>query len=322
MFEFSSSTIRPPTRLPTSGAELAAADTRVEFRRHDSNRGHIATYNEGLEWVSGDYTLLLSADDLLTPGALDRATALLDAHRNLGFVYGRVITFHSDDGPSLPQCRSGRDGWSIVPGQDWLQSICAEGDNFVVSPEIVVRTELLRKLGGYRADLPHTADMELWMRLAAHSAVGFLESEQAYYRLHGTNMSEHYNARHEKQYRRPKRVDYMQRKAAYDALFEGQGDHLAEKEQLRRLATKGLAWNAFWTGHKAFERGDAADCDEQLGIAQSFLPEIVDSREWARLGWKRRMGPRAWSLAKILVQAIRRGHIQPARPTQFATLST
>src|SRR6185295_4629726 len=41
------------------GGALARADGRVEFRRHDKNRGHIATYNEGLAWARGDYTVLL-----------------------------------------------------------------------------------------------------------------------------------------------------------------------------------------------------------------------------------------------------------------------
>src|SRR5689334_1546671 len=53
---------------------------RVEYRRHEKNQGHIATYNEGIEWVSGDYVLLLSADDMLIQGALARATRLMDAH--------------------------------------------------------------------------------------------------------------------------------------------------------------------------------------------------------------------------------------------------
>src|SRR5437879_6166396 len=62
-------------------AGLAAGDDRVGFRRHATNRGHIATYNEGLlGWAEGDYALLLSADDVLTPGALGRATRLMDAH--------------------------------------------------------------------------------------------------------------------------------------------------------------------------------------------------------------------------------------------------
>ena len=54
---------------PEVGDALARADGRVEFRRHDRNRGHIATYNEGLAWARGDYTVLLSADDLLAGGA-------------------------------------------------------------------------------------------------------------------------------------------------------------------------------------------------------------------------------------------------------------
>src|SRR5947209_17315201 len=59
---------------PTVASKLAT-DSRVEVRRHERNVGHIATYNEGLEWVRADYTVLISADDLLTPGALARAVA-------------------------------------------------------------------------------------------------------------------------------------------------------------------------------------------------------------------------------------------------------
>src|SRR5580765_4204220 len=54
-----------PDDTPSVAARLTAQDPRVEYRRHTANRGHIATYNEGLEWASGDYVLLLSADDLL-----------------------------------------------------------------------------------------------------------------------------------------------------------------------------------------------------------------------------------------------------------------
>ena len=61
----------------------------MEVAVHATNRGHIATYNEGLlEWADGDYSVLMSADDRLTPGALRRATDLLDAHPGVGFVYG------------------------------------------------------------------------------------------------------------------------------------------------------------------------------------------------------------------------------------------
>src|SRR4051812_11331027 len=60
---------------------LAAEHDRVEARVHEVNKSHIATYNEGLlEWADGDYSVLISADDLLAPGALKRATDVMEAN--------------------------------------------------------------------------------------------------------------------------------------------------------------------------------------------------------------------------------------------------
>src|SRR6516164_9433107 len=62
---------------PDNTAEVASAlareDSRVTVIRHSTNKGHINTYNEGIEWASADYMLLLPADDYLLPGALRRA---------------------------------------------------------------------------------------------------------------------------------------------------------------------------------------------------------------------------------------------------------
>ena len=41
------------------GEALAASDARVSFISHPKNRGHIKTYNEGIDWLELDYFLLL-----------------------------------------------------------------------------------------------------------------------------------------------------------------------------------------------------------------------------------------------------------------------
>ena len=64
-------------------SSLAAGDERVRVIVHGQNVGHIATYNEGLASVAGDYVVLLSADDMLTPGALAGATSLMEARPNV-----------------------------------------------------------------------------------------------------------------------------------------------------------------------------------------------------------------------------------------------
>src|SRR3974390_1201236 len=82
-----------------------AVDPRVTFRRHEVNKGHIATYNEGLEWASADYLALVSADDLLTSGALRRAAEALESQPSAGFLYGRSLYFVTND--EMPTARTG-----------------------------------------------------------------------------------------------------------------------------------------------------------------------------------------------------------------------
>ena len=96
--------------------KIAARDPRVEVAVHAANKGNIATFNEGLlEWADGDYCVLMSADDRLTPGALRRARDLLDAHPSVGFVYGHPLWIM--DGAPLPAARTRVRGWSVWSGQ-------------------------------------------------------------------------------------------------------------------------------------------------------------------------------------------------------------
>src|SRR5207253_8052097 len=90
-----------PDNTAEVAAELVREDPRVSFIRHIENKGHINTYNEGIEWASADYMLLLSADDYLLPGALSRATGLMEAHPEVGFTFGKAIEL-SDSGNEIP----------------------------------------------------------------------------------------------------------------------------------------------------------------------------------------------------------------------------
>ncbi len=140
-----------PDNTPDVCAELASMDHRVEYLRHKQNQGHIATYNEGLlDWSSSDYSLLLSADDALAPGALSRATQLMERHRDVGMTcgIGRIIY---DDESYSPTNETFSNKYRIVLGSDFLQRCFTKG-NPVCTPTAVVRTELQQHLGGYRAD--------------------------------------------------------------------------------------------------------------------------------------------------------------------------
>ena len=182
-----------PDNAHEVGAELAREDLRVTLVRHQVNKGHIATYNEGIDWVSADYMLLLSADDYLLPGALERAATLLDAHSEVGFVFGRAVELNADGTRTETEPVAGKAGTSPALVLTGIQFIELTGPrNIVPTPTAVVRTALQKRVGGYCIELPHAGDMEMWLRLAANASVGILEALQAVYRRHAVNMSHAY----------------------------------------------------------------------------------------------------------------------------------
>lgn len=176
------------------GQRLASEDPRVEFRRHEKNQGHIATYNEGLlGWAKADFCLLLSADDSLAPGAFQRALKLFEKSEDVGLVFGMARITTRDDAFQFP-AENDFTSAQIRPGEAFLKYCCESTINPVPTATAIVRTALQHRLGGYRKDLPHTGDLEMWMRFALNGSIGIVRSVQAEYRQHGANMSLSYYA--------------------------------------------------------------------------------------------------------------------------------
>lgn len=287
---------------PDASAEvarhLARSDRRVTARIHAANRGHIATYNEGLDWCDAKYAVVLSADDMLTPGSLARATALLEAHPEVGFVYGRALSWQ--DGAAPPTMRTGRVHWRIHSGPDWLRRRFAVGEGSIVTPEVVVRTALQHRIGGYDASLPHAGDIEMWMRFALHADVGFLRgADQAFYRVHATNMSKGYFADHGI-------ADLRQRLAAYlSAVCHSQAlpAHARAASGWEALARRALARQALQRAARLYDRGlvDPTNVDELVGFAAEALPGYRHLPEWHTLRLRQRLGARRAALLGPLV---------------------
>jgi glycosyltransferase involved in cell wall biosynthesis len=284
---------------------IAAEDRRVEVIAHGVNMGHIRTYNEGIDRVTAEYMLLLSADDLLAPGALARAIRLLEENPRVGFVYGRAIKF-SDDAEAVAEPRGIKQ--SIWSGLDFIGEICARPECPVPTATAVVRTSVQRRIGGYRPELPHTGDFEMWLRFAANGDVGVLDAVQAFTRIHGGNMRNAYIA--------DRMIgDYLQRYEALRTFFLGDWPALAGRGGLPALAYRRLAEDVLWDCARAFEEGAAEDADRLAQLARRIDPTIARSASWRKLTLKKAVGARAWrALAPLLTGARRLLSDRPASP--------
>jgi len=279
--------------------QLAAGHRRVDVLVHEENMGHIATYNDGLGRVEGDYVVLLSADDMLTPGSLGRATALMERYPNVAFTYGWAQSFV--DRPPIPRTKAS--SWTVWPGREWLRHLYRSGRNVVTSPEVVMRRDVMARLGGYDPGLPHAADFESWMRAATLGDVGRVNgTDQAFYRAHGANM-------HVTEYA-GMLVDLRERLACFERIDPGAPGARHGHPTLGDGARQALAREALRLGWQAIDSGGVhagASVDEFSAFAVATWPEITRTLLWR--GLQQRRQRRAGALELAAARQYRRARV-------------
>ncbi|MFJ5486999.1 glycosyltransferase family 2 protein, partial [Hansschlegelia beijingensis] len=171
---------------------LAASDPRVEALIHEKNRGHIATYNEGIDWAESPFFLSLSADDYLAPFALERAATIMGDEPQVVMTFGACVNYFEGEPPPDFAGATPDGNWRVWSGRDFIELHCARVRNLVPTPTAIVRTATQKAIGGYLPALPHAGDLEMWLRFAAYGAIAETQSPQAVYRIHGSNMSAGY----------------------------------------------------------------------------------------------------------------------------------
>jgi glycosyltransferase involved in cell wall biosynthesis len=257
--------------------ELAERYREVSLVRHDRNIGHIATYNEGLSTEDSDYLVLLSADDMLAPGALRRATGLMEAHPSVGLAYGNPQVF--TDVPQLADSRF--NSWSVWRGDRWIGAQFKRGLSLIYGPEAVVRTSVHHAAGYYRPELPHSGDLELWLRIAAISDVGRVNGpDQAFRRVHAASMMQsNYGTVVE---------DLVRRDDAYESFLASAGEHLSNADELRSTIRRRMSQEALGWACSVLASGFGApdDLDRAIAFATDIYPGYSSLRVWRELQYR------------------------------------
>jgi hypothetical protein len=222
----------------------------------------------------------------------------MDTNPEVGFSFGNVIEL-SERGAETPTrsiIRAANDAHTrILKGSEFIE--LSGSDNLVPTCSAVVRTDLQKRLGGYRNELPHTGDMEMWLRFAAHASVGFIPACQGVYRQHRGNMSTVYYSianGHVLYAKNGRLADLRQRKSALDYFAKHCRDLASQRVHLCSRLYRRLAELAVSHASSAFNDGEIGESSQLSGFALAVCPEIKRSSAWIKLACKRRMGARTW----------------------------
>lgn len=145
-----------------------------------TNQGVCHAMNAGLAVARGQYFCWGGHDDVFLPDRIRLHVEFLDQNPDYAACYSNVEYIDGEDRHlgygKRRHLRSGR----ILKDLFWR--------NFIPAPASMVRTSLLREIGGFDADYI-VEDYPLWLTLAEKYPIGFFDAVVTQYRLHGSNMS-------------------------------------------------------------------------------------------------------------------------------------
>ena len=155
------------------------ADPRLRIVRHERSLGVAQARNAGIAAARGEWVAFLDDDDLWAPDKLRRQ---LDAAREAtaGFAYGGVVSVSEEGVVNYP---------FVLPDPDaLLDELLARSCLPAGCSNVIARTDLVRRLGGFDEHLFQLADWDLWIRLAHESRAAACPDILVAYLEHAENM--------------------------------------------------------------------------------------------------------------------------------------
>ena len=145
------------------------------------NGGVSKARNIGIKASKGDFIAFLDADDLYQKTNIEEKIVFLQQHPSLALVHSFEEVFDSES-KQIIEIAKGKKG-------KVLNTLLSLKEKVIHSPSsVVIRRELLDKIGGFNEKLSTSADWEFWVRSAKQSSFGMLPKALTKYRIHDAQM--------------------------------------------------------------------------------------------------------------------------------------
>ena len=180
-------------KTANSVTEFSILDERIRLIQQKNAGAQIAR-NNAFSASTGEYVVILDADDCLLPEKISKQVSLLDANPEYGLVYGD--TWHCDEKLNHICLESKK-----YPGQHVIGDVFDKiilGNIFAVHSAMVRRICLL-EVGLHDINPELIGDWDLWVRVADKYSFLYHPDPVAEYRLHPSMSAQRYSA--EKQFR-------------------------------------------------------------------------------------------------------------------------
>ncbi len=151
------------------------AEQNVNYIAHEAVKGACAARNSGLARAQGEFIGFLDDDDEWLPNKIEeQLKAFTD--ENIGFVYCSNLLYYEDKKTEIKVKTCKAEGYIFE------QLILG---NFVGSTSFpLLRTSMLREIGGFDEKVPSAQDWDVWLRMSQRYKVAFVDKPLVRYYSH------------------------------------------------------------------------------------------------------------------------------------------
>lgn len=172
----------------------------VKYNKIENSGGPAKPRNVGIDLASGEVIFLFDSDDIALPNKFINAMNVFDNEPSVGMVTTNFSIVDSeaknvirermiDDYYTL-QGVLGRpisDKANFIASEDAFAALIKT--NFVGTPGVGIRKEVILKVGGFDESLRHIDDREMWLRVAYSTNLAYIDDPSFLYRNHPQSIS-------------------------------------------------------------------------------------------------------------------------------------
>jgi glycosyltransferase involved in cell wall biosynthesis len=167
----------------TDGTEayMQSLGSHVVYHRQESNQGHAATVNAGVQRATGDWIKFLDDDDYLAPNCLQEMSQAI-ALRPEAAICSCIAAQVDNNGVEISRTRPvGTGNACYIPQEDIHYGMLLELVPFGTPVQVACRRDAFLQTGGWDSSLDANCDdIDSWIRIAQFGDAIFINECLAY----------------------------------------------------------------------------------------------------------------------------------------------